>query len=313
MDPYTIRIFVADGDPQGVRILDRMNWTGTGLVVPRESWPQARTRRDFDRAGVYVLIGYGEADTDLPRIYVGEGDGIRERIDEHAQKKEFWRTVVAFVSSAGGLNKAHVQWLEHELVKRARENKRCTLDNGNTPQPPALAEHEVADVRGFLQEMLRILPLVEVRVFEPVRSVVVVGPSSAQKSPAATADTKAETPDTIVVPAQEDGFQETFLGENCWYAIRISPAMLTRIKFIAAYQSKPVSAVTHVAPVARIEPYGEEGKYKVVFSEPAQPIKPIPFGNAPTGSMQGPRYTTRQKLQVAKSVSELLRPPPEGA
>jgi len=27
-DPYTIRIFVPDGDPEGVRIIDRMNWTG---------------------------------------------------------------------------------------------------------------------------------------------------------------------------------------------------------------------------------------------------------------------------------------------
>jgi hypothetical protein len=27
-DPYTIRIFVADGEPEGLRIIDRMNWTG---------------------------------------------------------------------------------------------------------------------------------------------------------------------------------------------------------------------------------------------------------------------------------------------
>jgi hypothetical protein len=29
---YTIRIFVADGDPEGVRVIDRMNWTGTGTA-----------------------------------------------------------------------------------------------------------------------------------------------------------------------------------------------------------------------------------------------------------------------------------------
>jgi len=27
-NPFTIRIFVPDGDPEGVRIIDRMNWTG---------------------------------------------------------------------------------------------------------------------------------------------------------------------------------------------------------------------------------------------------------------------------------------------
>ncbi len=31
--------------------------------------------------------------------------------------------------------------------------------------------------------------------------------------------------DTIVVPAREEGFKETFLGENCWYAIRMSSSM----------------------------------------------------------------------------------------
>src|ERR1035441_10266436 len=29
--------------------------------------------------------------------------------------------------------------------------------------------------------------------------------------------------DTVVVPAHEDGFEETFLGENRWYAVRIHP------------------------------------------------------------------------------------------
>ena len=28
--PFTIRIFVPDGDPEGFRLIDRMNWTGLG-------------------------------------------------------------------------------------------------------------------------------------------------------------------------------------------------------------------------------------------------------------------------------------------
>lgn len=35
-DPYTIRICVPDGDPEGVRIVDRMNWTGVGIAFPSE-------------------------------------------------------------------------------------------------------------------------------------------------------------------------------------------------------------------------------------------------------------------------------------
>ena len=34
-DPFTIHIFVPDGDPEGVRLIGRMNWTGIGLAFPR--------------------------------------------------------------------------------------------------------------------------------------------------------------------------------------------------------------------------------------------------------------------------------------
>ena len=76
---------------------------------------------------------------------------------------------------------------------------------------------------------------------------------------------------------------------------------------IAAYQTAPVSAVTHYAPIDRIESYGEEGKYKLIFSEPAKKLpSPIPFEDAPQGSMQGPRYTKLETLLKAKKVSDLF-------
>jgi len=37
--------------------------------------------------------------------------------------------------------------------------------------------------------------------------------------------------------------------------IRISSSMLNRIKYIAAYQVAPISAITHLAEVAKIEKY----------------------------------------------------------
>ena len=81
--------------------------------------------------------------------------------------------------------------------------------------------------------------------------------------------------------------------------------MIPNIKNIAAYQSQPVSAITHVAPVDHIEPYGESGKYKIVFSEQAKQIRPIPFGDALRGTMQGPRYTNFEKLRSAKKLTDL--------
>ena len=75
-DPFTICVFVPDGDPEGVRIIDRLNWTGLGIAFPREHWSDVRTRAEFGKTGVYILVGH-TTDDDLPTLYVGQGDGIR--------------------------------------------------------------------------------------------------------------------------------------------------------------------------------------------------------------------------------------------
>ena len=301
-DAFTLRIFVPDGDPEGVRFIDRMNWTGLGIVFPRSKWPEVRNREEFGRTGVYILTGYGEGNDELPTVYVGQADGVKSRIDSHVHLKDFWDTGIVFVSNSGGLNRAHVTWLEHALVARAQETKRCHPGNANAPQEPVLSEAEKADTQAFLREMLQILPLVGLRVFEAPRAVAVPGASVAIVS---TSQQKGLR-DTVVVPAQQEGFENVFLGEKCWHSIRIAGGMLDKIKYIAAYQTNPVSAITHYAPVSQIEPYGESGKYKLVFSEKAKPIGPITFGDAPTGTMQGPRYTTIDQLRKAKTLSDLF-------
>jgi hypothetical protein len=61
-----------------------------------------------------------------------------------------------------------------------------------------------------------------------------------------------------------------------------------------------------IAPVDRIEPYGESCKYKVISSEKTKPIGPIPFGDAPKGAIQGPRYTTFENLKTASKLTDLI-------
>ncbi|MEM8971235.1 MAG: GIY-YIG nuclease family protein [Pseudomonadota bacterium] len=304
-DPFTIRVFVPDGDPEGVRIVDRLNWTGLGIVFPRSKWESVREMPEIKRTGVYILVGFaGDSDdneNELPTIYVGQSDDVCSRIGNHFANKDFWDWGVAFVSSNAGLNRAHVMWLEHALIKQATEAKRCLLDNGNVPQEPALSANEKAEPQAFLKEVLQILPLVGTRAFEIPKAVAT--PSS--PDPIATDEDKFDVWNTIVVPAQAGGFEKTFLGEDCWYAIRIAGGSLDQIKYIAAYRTHPISAVTHYAPVSRIEPYGDSGKYKVVFAEPAKEIGPIPYGDAPPHSMRGPRYTTFRKLLAAKQISDL--------
>lgn len=113
--------------------------------------------------------------------------------------------------------------------------------------------------------------------------------------------------DTIVVPAQEDGFQETFLGENRWYAIRMHASMIPQIKYIAVYRVAPVSAITHWALVKNIEPWQDTGKFVVNFAEPAKEISHIPLvPKSRVKALQGPRYTSSDRLQNAKTLDDLF-------
>ena len=119
------------------------------------------------------------------------------------------------------------------------------------------------------------------RVFNDPKAVAVHA-----KPAGLTSIAEVDSRDTIVVPAQEDGFEREFLGEKCWYAIRIAGGMLPKIKYIAAYQSAPVSAITYYASVDRIEPYGDGRKYCVMFSKSPSRFAPNPSADATAGSIR---------------------------
>lgn len=121
--------------------------------------------------------------------------------------------------------------------------------------------------------------------------------------------------DTIVVPAQEEGFKEVFIKKNCWYAIRIANSKIrsNKLKYIAAYQTKPVSAITYVAEISSISEYrdpttGEPtNKYIVYFKGPAQRLtNPVVLPKSkPQSAPQGSIYTTYDSLLKAKTIEEL--------
>jgi hypothetical protein len=114
--------------------------------------------------------------------------------------------------------------------------------------------------------------------------------------------------DTVVVPAKEDGFNETFLGEKCWYQIRISTAMLSKIKYIAAYQVAPISAITHVAEVSKIEKYKDSEKYILWFKDEAKQINKVVLSSKTKGKApQAPRYTSYAKLIEATTLDDLWK------
>jgi hypothetical protein len=167
--PFSLRIFVADGDPDGLRIVDKSNWIGKALVFPRALLPNVKTRPELAQTGVYFLLG-PRPDGEGDMLYVGEGDPIRPRLESHYAQKDFWTLAIGFTTTtAGQLNKAHVQFLESRLIALARAAKRLPLDNANQPAEPSLSEADRADMEVFLGHVLGMLPVLGIHAFEQAR------------------------------------------------------------------------------------------------------------------------------------------------
>jgi hypothetical protein len=144
--------------------------------------------------------------------------------------------------------------------------------------------------------------------FEPFLADLAEREEVAERSGAIAARSgiDATTVDTVVVPAWEEGFQETFLGENRWYAVRIHGTMRPQIKYIAVYRVAPISAITHIAPVRSIEPWEDTNKVVLNFAEKAKPIGPIPLVKGSKGKVpQSPRYTTRDAIEQARTLDDI--------
>lgn len=163
---FWIRIFLAEGSPSGLKIVEKSNWTGRGVVCPRPRFGSVKHREEFSRAGVYVLIGPSESTDDVPTVYIGEGDPLLARLDRQHAERDFWTVIYFFTSKDANLNKAHIEYLEHRLISIARDAKRSRLQNNNMPGKPSLSEADEAEVATFLDEMLLCFPVLGVSIFE---------------------------------------------------------------------------------------------------------------------------------------------------
>lgn len=169
--PYVIQILVTAGDPDGVRVVEKSNWTGKGIVFARSDLAVAQGE-GLGSPGVYILMGDDPDEEFEQRIYVGQGDDVGRRLKQHQSddNKEFWETTIVFLSGNQSLNRAHVSFLEAEMIRLANDAARVAVANGNQPGTPHLPAADHAVAAGFLEEMRAILPVLGLDAFESIVS-----------------------------------------------------------------------------------------------------------------------------------------------
>ena len=82
--------------------------------------------------------------------------------------------------------------------------------------------------------------------------------------------------------------------------------VIPKIKYIAAYQVAPVSAITHLAEVKSIEQWKDTNKYIVYFNGSAQKIKKVVLGNSKGKAPQSLRYSSKQRILNASTLDNVF-------
>ncbi len=184
MSATTLELFFIDGKPDGMLTAEVFGWTGHILVAPRTRLPEALKRKESSYTGVYILLG--EQDEE-PLAYIGEGESIANRIKSHDAKKDWWTKAVLITSAANNLHKAHVQYLEAQLVKRGLSAANTKLENITNPSLPSLSEAAQANMESFIEQILMVLPAIRVDLFtskaKPDKTLEVNDSKTTQESP----------------------------------------------------------------------------------------------------------------------------------
>lgn len=160
----SVRLFLIDGTPQGMRTAEVGNWTGLALVCPRTDLVRLSQRPEVRKTGVYILVGPSESAASGLTVYVGEADEVWTRLSTHDVKKDFWTHLAVFVSKDENLTKAHVCWLEASLFREIKGARRAELDNVNEPSGGKLPEADTADMETYLDNVRLLLPTLGIDV-----------------------------------------------------------------------------------------------------------------------------------------------------
>lgn len=165
MPSATIKLFLPHGDAKRLRVGEVSNWTGKALAAPRTELEDLLARDELESSGIYFLLGVN-AESGASLAYIGEAEVIRDRLKQH-KAKDFWNSVVVFVSKDENLTKAHIRYLENRLLQEAKSIGRYALENTNSSNPK-LPESDREDMEVYLSRIRQVLPVLGSDLLSPI-------------------------------------------------------------------------------------------------------------------------------------------------
>jgi len=163
MESATIKIFLVNGTPDGLRTAELSNWSGKAIAAPRTELSDLLKREEMKSPGIYFLTGV-DPETGDNAIYVGEAENVAKRMRGHADK-DFWNAISVFVSKDDNLTKAHIRYLEGKLIESISNNSSIVSVNAAS-SGSKLPESDAAEMNVFLAKVLQLLPVLGVNHFQ---------------------------------------------------------------------------------------------------------------------------------------------------
>jgi uncharacterized protein DUF4357 len=158
----TIKLFLVNGRPNGLRTAELSNWSGKAVSAPRTEISDLSKREELCSPGIYFLTGV-DAHSGEDAIYIGEAENVSSRLKGHANK-DFWNSITVFVSKDENLTKAHIRYLEGRFIEIASDIGSSVLMNA-TSSGAKLPESDAAEMDVFLEKCLQLLPVLGISIF----------------------------------------------------------------------------------------------------------------------------------------------------
>ena len=164
----TVKIYLVDGDPNGLRTLEQSNWTGKGIACSRIELAKLKKRSEVKRTGIYILWGDHPNYPSKKKVYIGMSDSILKRVETHNSddSKDWWTHVISFASKDENLTMAHAHYLESKLIADVITSGRAELANAVSPNLINLPESDVGDMDQFYNNICTFLPFAGLNILQ---------------------------------------------------------------------------------------------------------------------------------------------------
>ncbi len=212
-----ISILLLEDDPNGVKIIEVLGGDDKAFIIPRPRLKAIKDRPEVTSPAIYFLFGEGE-DSARKKVYIGESETFYSRLENHDGNKYFWNIAVVFT---GGLNRAHVKYLENKAVQFAKKASRYEIVNQIEPLINKLSDFDKTRVETSFKRIEIVLCLFGFPLFE-------------------TAPTKEDAKELLILKMEFALAKGALLESGEFIVFRDSTA---RIKEVASFQGTGGAAV----------------------------------------------------------------------